>query len=270
MPNDSPAAPDLPKAETLRLDRRGAALWITLNRPAKRNALSRPLLAELSAAAAALHGDATIRLVVVTGAGARSFAAGGDLADLAAVRDLADAAAMARDARRALDALRDWPVPVVAALNGDALGGGAELAAACDFRIAAHHARIGFIQGRLAIATAWGGGPDLIDLVGARTALRLLSRQEVLDPSEAAALGLYDHVAAEGEALADAIARYCAPMLALPPQVLRAFKRLAIARRAGTPRAGLVELETALFAETWVHPDHWSAVDALLAGRRAG
>lgn len=255
--------------QALLQERRGAVLWLTLNRPEKRNALSRPLLAEL-ARAAERHGDADLRLVVITGAGDRSFAAGGDLGDLASVRDLEGAAAMARDARRALDVLRDWPVPVVAALNGDALGGGAELAAACDFRVAAAHARIGFIQGRLAISTAWGGGPDLIRLVGGRTALRLLAWQEVLEPPEAAAVGLYDHVAAPDVPLAEAVAQFCAPMLRLPPQVLRAFKQLGIAERSGAPRAELTEIETALFAETWVHPDHWSAVDTLLAGRRAG
>lgn len=257
-------------ADGLRLERREDVLWITLDRPEKRNALSRPLLAALEREALARHADPDLRLVIVTGAGDRSFAAGGDLGDLASVRDLPAATTMARDARRALDALRDWPVPVVAALNGDALGGGAELAAACDFRIAVAQARIGFIQGRLAITTAWGGGDDLMRLVGPHVALRLLCRQEVLAPAEALSVGLYDAIAADQEPLAEAVARFCAPMLTLPPQVLRAFKRLSAAGRAGTPRAGLAELETALFAETWVHPDHWSAVDALFAGRRAG
>ena len=83
----------------------------------------------------------------------KSFAAGGDLKDLDGIRIRDDAATMSRDTRAAFDAIRAFPVPVVAALNGDALGDRAELAVACDFRVAAAHARIGFVQGRPGITT---------------------------------------------------------------------------------------------------------------------
>ena len=84
-----------------------------------------------------------------------------------------------------LDSIRRFPVPVVAALNGDALGGGAELAVACDMRVAATHARIGFVQGRLAITTGWGGGIDLAAIVGPSRALALLCRSDLLTSAEA-------------------------------------------------------------------------------------
>lgn len=243
-------------------------LRVQLNRPQKRNALSMKLLSGLGAAFADAAKDPSLKLAILTGAGERSFAAGGDLNELSSVRSVEDAATMSCTARTALDAIRAFPLPVIARLNGDALGGGAELAMACDFRVAARSARIGFVQGRLAISTAWGGGVDLMRIAGPVRALRLLARSEVLSAERAQAEALIDTVADEGEALDDALARFAAPILELPPQVLRAFKALTIAARNGTSRIGQEQLETEAFARSWVHIDHWNAADAVLGGRR--
>ncbi|MCH8238351.1 MAG: enoyl-CoA hydratase/isomerase family protein, partial [Proteobacteria bacterium] len=140
---------------TLKTDSQDGVITVTIDRPGKRNALSREVLAELAEIFTAAARDDGLKAAVVTGAGDKCFAAGGDLKDLASVRTLNDARAMADDAKQAFEAIRRFPVPVVAALNGDALGGGAELAVACDFRVFAHHARIGFVHGRLNIPTAW-------------------------------------------------------------------------------------------------------------------
>ena len=169
-------------------------LAVTIDRADKRNALSRAVLAELQETFERHAKDDSLRVATLTGAGDKSFAAGGDLRDLASVRTVKEAEIMADQAKAALDAIRNFPVPVVATLNGDALGGGAELAASCDFRVAASHARIGFIQGRLNIATAWGGGIDLARIVGSARALRLLARSELLSGDEALALGLVDEI----------------------------------------------------------------------------
>ena len=115
-------------AETLLVETAGPVLRVTLNRPEKRNALSRDLLEALRAAFVEHANDAGLRVAVLRGAGEKSFAAGGDLRDLASVRSRDQAAEMAEQAKAALDAIRYFPLPVVAALNGDALGGGAELA----------------------------------------------------------------------------------------------------------------------------------------------
>lgn len=253
-----PAEADAPVLAT----RAGGLLTVTINRPRKRNALSREALAALEAAFDEAARDPDIRCAVVTAAGEASFAAGGDLKDLAEIRTDAEARAFAAEAKATLGAIRDFPVPVVAAVNGDALGGGAEVAIAADMRVFAPHARIGFIQGRLAITTAWGGASDLLRLVGPATALRLLTRCEVLDAEAARAAGLADAVAAEGEPLAEAVAAFVAPILKQPRQVLEGFKALAGADRTAG-RARLDEIETAVFAATWVHDDHWAAVDAL-------
>ncbi|HYD66310.1 enoyl-CoA hydratase/isomerase family protein [Azospirillum sp.] len=251
----------------LLVERRDGRLDVVLNRPDKRNALSRALLADIRRTFDELAGDDTLRVAVLRGAGDKSFAAGGDLKDLEAVRTLPEAEEMAFEARAALEAVRRFPVPVVAALNGDALGGGAELASACDFRIGAAHARIGFIQGRLNIATAWGGGVDLMHIVGPTTALRLMSRSDILDMAAARDVRLVDVVAGD-DGLDAAVDGFVAPILNQAPQVVRAFKALTNAHRAGAPRAELYALETERFARTWVHDDHWEAAARALPGKK--
>lgn len=244
---------------------RDRVLYVTLNRPDKRNALSRALLGDLRAIFEAGAADQGLVAAVLRGAGDKSFAAGGDLADLDALRSEQDGHDMASGARAALDAVRQFPVPVIAALNGDALGGGAELGVSCDFRIAAPHARIGFVQGRLAIATAWGGGIDLFDLVGRRTALRLLSTAEILDARRALVIGLVDQVADAPGALDSAVEHFITPMRAVAPQAQRAFKALA---RATRDRAPAEQVELRHFASCWAHPDHWAAHDQFMNRKR--
>src|SRR5512139_3850350 len=127
----------------LRAYERGV-LRVTINRAEKRNALSREVLRELRAVFETHARQDDLKLAIVAGAGELAFSSGGDLDDLGQVRDEEAAVAFAADATAALDAVRLFPVPTIAALNGIALGGGAELALACDMRIAAAHARIGF------------------------------------------------------------------------------------------------------------------------------
>jgi enoyl-CoA hydratase len=241
-------------------------LRVMIDRAEKRNALSRALLAELREAFDGHAGDETLRVAVLTAAGNRNFAAGGDLRDLATIRTPEAAVEMAQQARAALDSVRRFPVPVVAALNGVALGGGAELAMACDLRIAAAHAGIGFVQGQLNISTAWGGGIDLMRLLGGARALAILGRGEVLGAEEAQTLGLVNAVAATDERFEDFVARFIAPLAHQAPQVMRAFKAQALAERLGMPRAEREAMEARLFSITWVHNDHWTAADRLLAG----
>ena len=246
----------------------GAVLRLTINRPEKRNALSRALLAELRAAFDG-HAEAEdLRLAVLSGSGIKCFAAGGDLRELSALRTRDEAARMAREAKAALDAVRRFPLPVVAALNGDALGGGAELALACDFRVAAAGARLGFLQGRLNITTAWGGAVDLLRTVGRAKALAMLCSAELVGAEKALEIGLFDRVAEKGESLEAAVEAFVAPMLGQAPQVLRAFKRLALEAFAGAPKAELDALETRLFSAAWVHQDHWDAAAKILSRER--
>lgn len=240
------------------------ASWITLNRAAKHNALARPLLAALAQAVDTAAMRSETRVIVLTGAGDRYFAAGGDLRDLASVRDEAATLAMVRQARQALDALRHCPVPVLAYLNGDAIGGGAELALACDLRLQAAHARIGFIQARLAITSAWGGGTDLCRLVGGARALRMMARSEMVDAGQALSWGLADAVIADGRDGAD-LQAFLQPMLACPVQVLRGIKAQAQAWRQGAAYEAARAVEQQQLLRTWLHEDHWRASEQVLS-----
>jgi enoyl-CoA hydratase len=243
----------------LQIESNGEVLRVTINRPDKRNALSGEVLRAIAEVFASNAADENLRVAILRGAGDQCFAAGGDLRELSAITTHGGAAQMARDAKAALDKIRQFPVPVIAALNGDAMGGGAELAVACDFRVAGAHARIGFVQGRLNISTAWGGGIDLMNLVGPSTALGLLCRGDMLSAAEAAKIGLVDAAAREGQSLDDLLADFIAPILKQSPHVLRAFKALANGVRSGMSRAELNEIETRMFADAWVHQDHWTA-----------
>ncbi|MDP6951209.1 MAG: enoyl-CoA hydratase/isomerase family protein [Alphaproteobacteria bacterium] len=242
---------------------RDDVLHVTVQRPEKHNALSGAVLARLREVFSEAAEDDTLKTAVLRGAGEKSFAAGGDLRELDAVRSEAETRAMTAGSRAALDAIRRFPVPVLAALNGDARGGGAELAVACDFRLFAEHAHIGFIQGRLNVSTAWGGGGDLMTLVGPTVALRLLCSAEMIGAEQALALGLADAIA-EANDLDAAVARFLAPLRAQAPQVLRSFKALAMAARDGKPRAEIDAIEDDRLVANWQHADHWAAAAGAL------
>jgi enoyl-CoA hydratase len=239
-------------------------LRVTVNRPDKRNPLSRAVLARLQAVFQEQGRNDDLVLALVCGAGDRSFAAGGDLRDLEDVRTPEQARALSDLGNGAFAAIRNFPVPVVAALNGIALGGGAELAVACDMRIAAAHARIGFVQGTLNIPTAWGGGSDLAAILGPGRALELLCSARVLSAAEAHAAGLVEAVAPEGEPFAAFVERYIAPWMRQRPQVMRAFKWQCAARKLGMARAEVDLRHRELFAHAWCHAEHWQAAKDIL------
>ncbi|MBI4696508.1 MAG: enoyl-CoA hydratase/isomerase family protein [Gammaproteobacteria bacterium] len=251
--------------EYLNVTAQNAILRVLINRPEKRNALSQAVLDEIGATFRHHAADDTLVAAVITGAGERCFAAGGDLREFDALREKTQVERMAGRSADALDAIRDFPVPVVAALNGDALGGGAELAVACDLRVFATHARIAFVQGTLCISPAWGGGADLVRIVGGSRALKLLARGDLLTAAQAEAIGLADWVAAPGETLEACLAGFMGPIAERKPQVMRAFKSLVAATRKGGDRARIRNLEQELLATTWLHPDHWAAAEKVLA-----
>lgn len=240
------------------------AVWLTIDRAEKHNALARPVLAELADAVRNAGSRPDTRYIVVSGAGDKYFAAGGDLRDLSSVRDEPAVLAMMEEAGSALDAIRQSPVPVIAFLNGDAIGGGAELALACDMRLQSKHARIGYIQAKLAITSAWGGGPDLFQLIGPAHAMRMMSRCELVGAEQALAWGLADAVIADGAEGAD-VAGFVKPLNHCAPQVLRGIKAQSIAARQGAGWKAHRAVEQKHLVATWLHDDHWAASEKLLS-----
>ncbi len=167
---------------------------LTIDRPHARNAISLETMAQLEKALDALDTSGGVRAVVVTGAGDRAFVSGGDLKELSAIRTAEEASAMAWRMRTICDRLAQLPAPVIAALNGHAFGGGAEVAVAADIRIAADDVKIAFNQVTLEIMPAWGGAERLAALIGRGKALLLAGSGMALDAGEAQRLGLIDRV----------------------------------------------------------------------------
>ena len=239
-------------------------LRVLINRPEKRNALSQAVLNEIREVFTAHAADQTLIAATITGAGERCFAAGGDLKEFDGLREAAAVERMTRDSSAALDAIRNFPVPVIGLLNGDAIGGGAELAVACDMRVFAAHAKMAFVQGTLGISPAWGGGADLIRIVGGAQALRLLSRADFLDPAAAERLGLAEAIAPADQPFTAWTEEFLKPIRQRKPQVMRAFKAMVKTARSGNAEAQRAQ-ETAALVETWLHQDHWDAAAAVLA-----
>jgi enoyl-CoA hydratase len=184
---------------------------VTLNRPKVLNALNAALLGELDAALNALGADDSVRAVIVTGAGEKAFGAGADIQEMAALSS-ADGQVVALRGQRIFSKLEMLGKPVIAAINGFALGGGCELAMAASIRIASETARLGQPEVKLGLIPGYGGSQRLPRLVGKGAALKLLLTGEMVSAAEALRIGLVDEVvpAAElmgrAQALASAIA----------------------------------------------------------------
>jgi enoyl-CoA hydratase len=219
---------------------------LTIDRPHARNAISLDTMDQLEKALDAAEGASAL---AITGAGDRAFVSGGDLKELSAIRTEEDAAAMARRMRSICDRLASFPAPVIAALNGHALGGGAEVAVAADIRLAADDIKIGFNQVTLEIMPAWGGAERLAELVGKSRALLLAGTGTVLDAADAERIGLIDQV--------------------LPRSTFdedwRRVARALSARPAGEIKRVIdgVSPEEA-FARLWVGDAHWRAADRVM------
>jgi enoyl-CoA hydratase len=232
---------------------------ISIDRPQSRNALALQTMAELDEAISALGDDA--RVLVIRGVGDKAFCAGGDLKELEAMRSAEEAAEMARRMRATLDRLPQVSIPVIAALNGDALGGGAELAIACDFRIAASHARFGFPQISLGLMLAWGATERLAALVGRGRSMHALLTGRIFAAPEAFSAGLVEEVvpAARFDERVSAVARSIA---AAPREAVAGIKRSVNA--VHPHRHPELAAETiAAFARTWADPAHWERAEEM-------
>jgi enoyl-CoA hydratase len=190
---------------------RDSIATITINRPAVRNALNVATVDELGAAFEQAGKDPAVRVVILTGAGDKAFAAGADIAEIAKL-DEASGREFSRRGQQVFGSIESLGKPVIAAVNGYALGGGCELAMACTIRIAADSAVFGQPEVKLGLIPGYGGTQRLPRLIGKSRALRLLLTGETLPAMEALLLGLVDEVVpaemllSKAEALARQIA----------------------------------------------------------------
>jgi enoyl-CoA hydratase len=171
---------------------------VTVNRPDKLNALNDATIGELGAAMDELQARNDVRGIFLTGAGSKAFVAGADIAELSSQGPL-DARARAQRGQRVFEAFARSPKPVIALINGFALGGGCELALACHIRIAADTARLGLPETKLGIGPGYGGTQRLPRLVGQGRALELILTGEMIDAAEAFRIGLVNKVVPAAE-----------------------------------------------------------------------
>ena len=182
----------------------GALAVITIARPEKHNALDYGMVLALERAAHIIDQDARLRAAIITGQGEKSFCAGGDIEAWSALSPSDFGLAWVRHGHRAFDALARLRQPLIAALNGHTLGGGLELAATADFRIAEDHVKLGSPETGLGIIPGWSGTQRTVNRFGPQLVRRMALLGEVFTAEEGLRLGLVDAVAAKGQGLAEA------------------------------------------------------------------
>ncbi|MBL0375172.1 enoyl-CoA hydratase/isomerase family protein [Rhizobium sp. KVB221] len=174
---------------------------LTLCRPEKLNALNTALIDELAVALRVIERDASVRVVIVTGDGSKAFCAGGDINDWSAHSPVDFGRRWLRDGHQVFDALARLRQPVIAVLNGHALGGGLELAACADIRIAETHIKIGLPETGLGVIPGWSGTQRATRRFGGQIVRRIVLFGEMLDAEAALALGAVDYLTPSGEGL---------------------------------------------------------------------
>ena len=179
--------------ENIRSEQREAILFLTFDRPKVLNALNQATIAELQSVFATVRSDDSIRAVVITGAGEKAFVAGADISELAQA-DSRNGRDLAQRGQAAFTAMEECGKPVIAAINGFALGGGCELALACSLRIASENAKLGQPEVKLGLVAGYGGTQRLPRLVGKGAALQLLLTGEIISAQEALRIGLVNEV----------------------------------------------------------------------------
>ena len=192
---------------------------ITINRPDKLNALNAAVMGELDAALTELEADPAVRGLILTGTGEKAFVAGADIGELAKATPI-EAREVGLKGQRVLDRLERFRGPVIAAVNGFALGGGCELALACHLRIASENARFGTPEVRLGLMCGYGGTQRLPRLVGRGRALEILLSGEMVSADEAFRIGLVNRVVPKDALMTETIA-LMKKMLANAPLSLR-------------------------------------------------
>lgn len=219
-------------AETVLLEREGRVAILTVNRPDKLNALNQQVRDETLELLAEIENDDAVGVVVITGAGDKSFIAGADIQEFEGRSPLDQRQAMRFP--RIFDAMATFPKPVIAMINGFCLGGGCELALSCDLRIASERARLGQPEINLGIIPGGGGTQRLPRLVGLGQAMKIILTGDMLSAEEALRIGLVDEVVPHGELraktleLAAKIASKSPLTVRVAKEAVRASQRLAI------------------------------------------
>ena len=176
----------------------GGIFTITINRPDKLNALNHRTIQEIGLAIRLANDDASVRGIIITGSGEKAFAAGADISEFADF-NRHEAEKLSRDGNDVFTSIEHSPKPIIAAVNGFALGGGCELAMACHMRIASDNARFGQPEVNLGVTPGYAGTQRLVQLIGKGKALEFLMTADMIPAAEALHLGLVNHVVPQAD-----------------------------------------------------------------------
>jgi enoyl-CoA hydratase/carnithine racemase len=257
---------DLSKAyETLKVEREENVLWIILNRPHRLNTFNEVLVEELGDMLNTAENDPSVKCVVITGDGDRAFSAGADVSMFQKATPV-QAEEFSRGGQKTFGKIEEMSKPVIAAINGYALGGGLELALACDLRIAAEHAELGSTEINLGLIPGWGGTQRLVRIVGLAKAKEMLMIGNRLKADEALRIGLV-HKVVHFEKLKDEV-RTIAKKLAEGPPIAMKYAKHAANFGAQVPLEVGLRLEAALMALAFSTEDIKEGVEALFSKRK--
>ncbi|MBK8725082.1 MAG: enoyl-CoA hydratase/isomerase family protein [Holophagaceae bacterium] len=240
--------------------------WVTIQRPEKMNALNQEVLKELDCAFAGLEHDAGVGVVVLTGAGEKAFVAGADISELREL-DSASARVQGLKGQGVFQRIEDLPKPVIAAVNGFALGGGCELALACHLRVASENARFGLPEVSLGTIPGYGGTQRLPRLVGKGVALDMILSGEMVNAAEALRMGLVSRVFPQAD-LKAGVEKLAATLLGRGPLALRSALS-AVHQGLEMPQDQGLQFEAALFGLLAASQDMKEGMGAFLEKRPA-
>lgn len=253
--------------DTLLIDQPQPGITVlTFNRPQAHNALDIATMRAFAEQIEQFAADPALRVLIVTGAGESAFCSGADLVDMSTRPTAADALAMITLMGDALLRMERLPVPVIAAINGYALGGGGEIALACDLRVVDEHARLGFVQIKRGVVPGWGGGQRLLRLVGYARALEWLLRGHQLKAYELHSEGMVNRVMPAGKALVGAL-ELAAEIAAQDADAARAVKALLQAG-LNQPYDAALMTERSFFPPLWEGETQARTLNAFLSKRR--
>jgi enoyl-CoA hydratase len=236
---------------------------LTLSRPKVHNAINRNMMNQIEKVLTEWQEDQRVKLVVVTGEGESTFCSGGDIEEFHGL-DGEATAHMLHHMKEVLLLLQTFPKPTVAALNGTAVGGGCEIATACDIRMAHPNVKVGFIQINLGITTGWGGATRLFKILPQSKALKLLLTGEKITAQEAFNLGFIDEILPTHDFM-DHVLEWCNRITRHPLPALEAYKKTALDQyKLSITIEEKLDREVNRSAEVWGSPEHEKAVSAFL------
>ncbi|XOB99243.1 enoyl-CoA hydratase/isomerase family protein [Deinococcota bacterium DY0809b] len=253
---------EVPEFEFLRYEVSEGIAWVTFARPGALNALAADVLREIAEVTEVIAEDPEVKVAVFTGEG-KAFVAGADISEINALKDVFIGREFALAGQEVMNHIAALPVPTIAAINGYALGGGLELALACDLRVAAKKAKLGLPEVGLGLIPGFGGTQRLPRLVGVGRAFDLILTGRHVPAEEALALGLVNRVADD----AVAAARELAGQIMKNSPVALALAKEAVARGADVPLPEALEIEADLFGMTVTTHDMREGTAAFLEKR---